>query len=110
MTRNALLAATALVWLCFAFPLQAQTFDAADDFSIANNPNGVWSSGYTDTLGSTLNLYTQFVDSGGFLLWQSPTFGRDPNFAKNTTGGDAFGTANGQVSLHPGPGNQYSVL
>ena len=109
MIRTSLLVAATLTALCIASPLQAQTHDASADFSTVSNINGVWSHGYTNTLGSSLNLYTRFV-GGGFLMWQSADFGRDPNFAKNTTGSNAFGTADGQVSLHPGPGNQYSVL
>jgi hypothetical protein len=39
---------------------QAKTpdYDAVKDFSITSNPNGVWSYGWTQSLGSPLNLYT----------------------------------------------------
>ena len=40
-------------------PASAQTWDAADQFSDANNPNGVWSYGYQMDFGSSLNLYTE---------------------------------------------------
>jgi hypothetical protein len=37
---------------------QTQLFDAVNDFSITSNPNGVWSYGWTASLGSTLTLFT----------------------------------------------------
>src|SRR6476660_6663080 len=40
-------------------------YDAVRDFSIVSNPNGVWSYGWTSTLGSPLNLYT-VMDSTTF--------------------------------------------
>jgi hypothetical protein len=33
-------------------------YDVAQDFSIASNPNGVWTYGYETTLGGPLTLYS----------------------------------------------------
>ena len=33
-------------------------YDASEDFSLASNPNDVWSYGYSTTLGGELVLYT----------------------------------------------------
>jgi hypothetical protein len=52
----------AAVWLCLASvagAAGAQTYDAAADFSIASNPNGVWSYGWSTSRGSTFNLLPQ---------------------------------------------------
>lgn len=90
--------------------VHAQTYDAFTDFSTTNNPNGVWRSGYTDTLGSSLVLYTQFT-SGTFQSWRNPavTVSGAPEFARNL-GPQAFGVPTNFLTLHPGSANQYSVL
>src|SRR4028118_329829 len=86
----------------------AQIFDAAADYSRFNNPNGVWSSGFTNTLGSALVLYdTNNGITGGLNGWFSSTIGVDPNFSKNLGGIAQIGVDPGQTSLHPGPANQY---
>ena len=41
----------------FGGKAQAVVYDAAKDFSVASNPNGVWSYGYETSLGSNLQLY-----------------------------------------------------
>lgn len=49
------------VLLCFvvvALPQAALADDAAADFSLGSNPNGVWSYGWSVSLGSTFNLDT----------------------------------------------------
>jgi hypothetical protein len=46
------------VWLCLASvagAAGAQTYDAAADFSITSNPNGVWSYGWSTSRGSNFN-------------------------------------------------------
>jgi hypothetical protein len=45
---------SALLGLLLASAAQATTFDIHTDFSTASNPNGVWSYGYSTTLGGTL--------------------------------------------------------
>lgn len=43
-------------------------YDADADFSIVNNPNGVWSYGYLDVTGTTFTKYATSTNA-----WHSPT-------------------------------------
>ena len=47
----------AMVALCFASLAQAAVYDVANDFSIASNPNGVWTYGSENALGDALTLF-----------------------------------------------------
>jgi len=99
-------------------------YDAVSDFSASANPNGVWSYGWSATLGGPLNLYT-ISDSTcykGDSAWgEYPCSGGDippPKLSHNNT--------NHVISLaphfpnitipptllllHPGPAGEYSVL
>ncbi|MEA5533810.1 PEP-CTERM sorting domain-containing protein [Crocosphaera sp. XPORK-15E] len=98
-------------------PVQAATFDAATDFSATNNPNGVWSYGDSNTLGSVFNLYTnKYTDVTGLDVW----FGSDaatptnPAIVQNPTASTVTNICcqllPGQLSLHPGPQGQYSIV
>lgn len=96
-----------------ALEYDAVTYDAARDFSGVSNPSGPWSSGWTLTLGSTLMLYPTVVPDNGFIRWldQSINSLDTPNFAKNTSTSDRFGSTPGQVSLHPGcRAGEFAVL
>lgn len=112
---SALFVTLSLTLALAAFPrtVHAQIFDATADYSRFNNPNGVWSAGYTDTLGSALNLYN--INNGvtnGLNLWNSTVVNTAsaPTFGRNLGGAMQFGIPPGQIMLHPGPQNQYSVL
>ena len=48
--------ATLLSLGVFVHPGAAQSYNPAGDFSLAGNPNGVWSYGWSTTLGSAFNL------------------------------------------------------
>jgi hypothetical protein len=52
-------------------------YDAAGDFSISSNPNGVWSYGTETTLGGTFTNYTaavnQFLGAPGVVAWNNNT-------------------------------------
>jgi len=96
-----------------ALEYDAITYDAARDFSGVNNPNGPWSTGWTATLGSPLIRYPVVVPDNGFIRWldQSINSLDTPNFAKNASVTDRFGSTPGQVSLHPGcHAGEFSVL
>jgi hypothetical protein len=102
----------------------AQTYDARADFSTTSNPNGVWSYGYASALGAgatpaAVTLYTTAVTGPTALHGWAATFCGDntPGVYKNTGASTIFyGAGNtgnvgaGQLSLHPGCGNQFSVL
>jgi hypothetical protein len=94
-------------------------FDAAGDFSAVNNPNGVWSYGYTTTLGGTLNLYTTSFSgrpgNSALIGWLgNQGIGGEPLVQKNgLTTENVRGTVDllpGQLSLHPGPTGDQSVV
>ena len=101
-----------------AFPAAAQTYDAAKDFSVASNPNGVWSYGYEDTLGSTLNLYTDVFTTAttpDIKGWNKNISLDVPFVIKNfgSTTNSQFADIvlqPGQLAFHPGPQNQLSVV
>jgi hypothetical protein len=104
--------------------LAGQVYDLAADFSLASNPNGVWSYGYETTLGSQLNLYngaaSGFDGTPGLEAWYSATFPPTPNVPPatvyNSTASDVrpnFGTViipAHSVSFHPGPTDYFSVI
>lgn len=99
-------------------PAQAATvWDAATDFSATNNPTGVWSYGYTNTLGGTFNLYPDTtVITGGIDYWLDESIQASgvPAVAHNgTTNTVTYYTLKlkpGQLAFHPGPKGEYSVV
>lgn len=93
--------------------LQAQTYDFASSFSITNgNPNGVWTYGYTTTLGGAFNAFTTTMDFGnGITTWYTPGLSGDytPGIYSNQSGQSHNNVANGEVALHSGPSGEYGV-
>ena len=113
----------ALITLGLAIPAPARAdFDAAADFSSSSNPNGVWSYGYSTTLGGTFNLYTEngdFPNPNGSLTgldyWGQNIGLHNPAVIHNGTGSTILinGTATyqpGQLGLHPGPDGEDSIV
>jgi hypothetical protein len=96
----------------------ATTFDVAADFSATNNPNGVWSYGWSSTLTSVLNLYPNNFSDRGLDVWADPEHIPDsmvlnpPHVVHNGTGSAiTYSTVTwqpGQLSLHPGKNGEYS--
>jgi hypothetical protein len=84
------------------------------DFSIVANPNGDYSYGYTNTLGSPFMLYEFAVPNviPGLDVWRT-SFGA-PALQKNTTASSlsyfSISHPPDMLNLHPGPSGQYSVL
>jgi len=107
---------------CVIAPAQAATvWDAATDFSTTgSNPNGVWSYGYTETLGGTLNLYPDVTVITGVDFWfdnkniASPYL--VPSVFQNSTATTLIVTGGtsqlnpGQLAFHPGLKGDYSVV
>lgn len=117
-------AAAFVVALCSAEASSATTYDAAADFSIGSNPIGVWSYGYSGTVGGSFTLYT---NSGNTVLGNPPDFtawfatnsettvNETPFAARNeaaTTPTSGFVMPPGGLGLHPGPdaNNEYSIV
>jgi hypothetical protein len=90
-------------------------FDAAADFSATNNPNGVWSYGWSSTLGGSFILDTDRQNVNGIDFWRGD-IGQDgsPFIGHNGTANpQTFGTGlyqPGQLGFHPGPGGQFAVV
>jgi hypothetical protein len=107
-----------LIFFCgaiAALAIPAEAWDAAGDFSSVTNPNGVWSYGWSLTLGSPFILYTSNTTSfsgTGLSGWLAPaTF---PLILKNETTQVIVGNGTttyqpGQLAEHPGIGS-YSVV
>jgi hypothetical protein len=125
--RRLIVGMVGLVGLVAVLGRETQTFasvwDAANDFSASNNPNGTWSYGWSDTLGGTMALYdiawkgpagSPFV---GMDLWSTSYHfpaNSDPLVEHNGTGqdllvGNLFQPAN-QLMSHPGPDHEYSII
>jgi hypothetical protein len=89
--------------------------DVAADFSPTMNPNGVWSFGWTDDLGSAFVPSTDPRVRDGADTWRG-NLAADGNPAAyhNGTGssitlGNTAQLGAGQFALHPGPGGEYAV-
>jgi hypothetical protein len=98
---------------------QAQTYDSVKDFSITSNANGVWSYGWTPTLGGTFNLYTvtDTTSVPGMSAWlESGTYYIDPPYvAHNDTSGTicilpTVCIPPTYLHLHPGASGQYTIV
>jgi hypothetical protein len=104
-----------LAFLSSMYVAQATTFDVAADFSTTNNPNGVWSYGWSSTLTSSFNRYPNHgkFDPYPIDVWAGSNFPYSPNVSHNGTGSvvDSHPTIiwqPGQFSLHPGDNGEYS--
>src|SRR5260370_19322079 len=76
MTQFRTLILASLVLSSCTASLQAHSFSAVGDFSLATNPNGAWSYGWEATLGGTFNLdvNTQTTPFSGLETWCAPTY------------------------------------
>lgn len=110
-SRFAILIAAFGLTLCNANG--ADIFDATTDFSITNNPNGVWSSGYQTSLNSSLVLFDVKTSvPNSYWIWTSSITNNlnTPSVLKNIqTSGSLNGLPPNMISLHPGP-NIYATL
>ena len=113
LTAN-LLAIMAFSLASSCLSTRAVTYDLALDFSTNANPNGVWSYGYTSTLGGSLNLYDESGDSSGLLFWRHNLALGAPsvvwNSTTNTIQGGTPVIGPGAAAFHPGPNGQFSLF
>lgn len=109
-----MLPGTALLLAPAIFVSTAQGYDAAADYSPGSNPGGVWSYGYSLTLGSPLILHTDHFRSSGVDLWRTNFGLGDPAVFHNPEASPlSFGTITlqaGELGLHPGPQNQLQIV
>src|SRR5712692_6647145 len=92
-------------------PVSNLQFSAAGSFSNTSNPNGVWSYGFTTTLGGGFTLYT--ISGTTFLSGEVGWFGPIPG-APNAPGyplvvATPVGTPE-LLDMGPGPGGEYTVV
>jgi|GEM_PF-1445820 len=94
----------------------AITWNVQDDFSLTANPNGPYSYGWEPTLGGIFSLYNK-TDAGGsgscsgVTNWYDTSISLPPLAAKNNIFGQLCnGIQPGEVSIHPGPNGEFSVI
>jgi hypothetical protein len=93
-------------------------YDAAADFSVDQNPNDVWSYGWSDSRGAAFHLDTasgEDTSHGHVIGWIAPNFQEAalPIAYAVTSSGLHYGTAAipaGTINLHPGPYGQNSII
>jgi hypothetical protein len=121
MKSIASLAVLGLLFLTTQSVSAGPIYDAAADFSIATNPNGVWTYGYSLSLtpGAGLTLYTMSNNADGgnpnFIAWTANIADSVPAVLKNiaSTTQMSFGTVSllpGELAFHPGPSDQFSFV
>jgi hypothetical protein len=112
--KQLFLSLSAALTLSLSFSPVARAYDATADFNpgtYGSNPNGVWSYGYTTTLGGS---FIPHLDSGNFAgafqYWRTDIASGAPSFQKNIGGSPLFGVLPGQLSLHGGPSGEFGIL
>jgi hypothetical protein len=92
----------------------AQTHDLAADFSANQNPNGVWSYGWSKTRGSTFQLAAikdQDTSYGNIKAWRiAPESEPAVAFAATDINHPTVRVPAGAVWFHPGPQCQNAVI
>lgn len=91
----------------------AIVYDATSEFSINNNPAGVWSYGWMPNDYSSFNLYPDARVEPGLgqsTVWYNKSIGTEPNIWRNDSDTTYYKVPPGQLALHPGSNNQASVL
>jgi len=92
----------------------ATVYNATSDFSLTNNPTGVWSYGWMPADFSSFNLYPdtriETAALGGSTVWYDTALGTEPNLWRNDTLNTYFNVLPGQLAMHPGGNGQAAVL
>lgn len=104
-------AAATLVALCGAPAFAA---DATADFSLASNPNGVWSYGWSTSVGAAFTPFELSSSIGGaYDVWSTNV---TPDLSAGKAGAGGFtccGTVSIEpltMSMHPGAAGQVSIV
>ena len=96
-------------------------YDAATEFSITSNPNGVWSYGWSTNLGSAFHLYiyASTFATNALDMWSRTSTNVSPYLPglmhNGTTNTITVPSARqvlqaGQLAEHPGPNGEYSLV
>lgn len=123
LSKKSALISTVTALLCLiivGLPHAALAYDAAADYSTSSNPNGVWSYGWSTTLGSTFNLDTSNTVSAygimGFRGWLSDQSVEGVPYSLQNNSANPITIANnttyqpGQLALNPGLTGQYAII
>jgi len=115
--RAGLIFALFLIGLFMSTSARAD-FDVSSDFSATSNPNGVWTYGWSHTLGSSFIADAINRSDSGIDFWQGSVGTNEPpksfptisrNSSANPVAYTTIAYAPHQFSLHPGPNGEYSV-
>lgn len=100
-----------------AKPSLSAIFNVASDFSLTNNPNGAWRYGWSSSLGSNFNLYSNVGKPTPTIdLWYDPTKNlRSPSVSHNSTATEdnshrTITFQPNQLGFHPGYYGEYSIV
>lgn len=94
-------------------------YDLAADFSTAANPNGVWSYGYSTTLGGSLVLHASTSPHPAYSAisnWHTDLGYGVPVILRNSTAGTITNDTGtivlgpGQLASHPGTSEEFSIV
>jgi hypothetical protein len=79
-----------------------------NDFSATSNPSGPWSYGWTPDDNPAFTRYPSMLHIPGLDVWQDAKdwFGVYINHSDETM----YGARPGEVSIHPGPNREHSVV
>lgn len=89
-----------------------QVYDLAADFSAVQNPNSVWSYGWSASRGSAFNLITTSGSDSSYgtvIGWTAP-YGLTPDYADTDYNHPTVFIPQGTVNIHPGPLGENSVV
>jgi hypothetical protein len=94
--------------------LATVTYDSSSDFSLASNPNGVWTYGSEPTLAGAFTAYTFSGTFGSAEFWGANANGDPPLDFYNPTASTVQTSQTaflgpGLSAFHPGPNGEYSI-
>jgi hypothetical protein len=113
MQRNKIQLALGAALALSAISAHAQTYDVATDFSLAGNPNGVWTFGHSFGVSGSLILAdtTDTTTYPGLSLWRRSDYFPflSPFQGKNTSAVTNQEALPGQFIMHPGQSDAWIV-
>ncbi|MCK6500506.1 MAG: LamG domain-containing protein, partial [Nitrospira sp.] len=92
--------------------VRRREFTAAEDFATdRGNPNGSWSYGWMPSDWAAFTLFGHHgVGFEGSPFWNRDSGDQPPVVWRNTSTETPWGVPPGYLALHPGPGNEASVV
>ncbi len=84
-----------------------QKYNLTNEFSLTNNPNGVWSYGSKPSVNGSFTIFSNIRNDAvnNFFGWNFSSSGAEYDICviKNYSGNFVYGVPSGYVTLHPGP-------